>query len=72
MDGIEKASLTWRTLTDWLYAQIDEMHLQNESAQLTADETLALRTRIFTMREIIALPEPPRPLTAESVGFDAR
>lgn len=72
LEGIEKASLTWRTLQDWIDKEIETMHTQNEDANLTAEATLALRTRIFTLREIAALTDPPKPPTAEAVAFDAR
>lgn len=72
IDGIEKTSLTWRTLMDWIDADIDEMRDLNENAQLTAEETLAIRARIATLREIQTLTDPKRQLAPEAVAFDAR
>lgn len=72
LDGIEKTSLTWRTLMDWIDSEIDDARDQNENPQLTPEMTLALRTHVATLRRIKALTDQPRALAAPAVPLDAR
>lgn len=72
LDGLEKASLTWRTLEAWLLEEIVDAQMQNEQ-WLEERQTAALRARIATLREILTLAEPTKPPPqSESVPIDAR
>jgi hypothetical protein len=54
---IDRYSEVWRTVYKWATDEIDAARLRNDSMNLDADKTLALRSRIKTLKELIDLPE---------------
>lgn len=56
---IEPHSSTWAAVEAWANEQIERNRLTLESVGLDATHTATIRGRIATLRELLALPNPP-------------
>ena len=54
---IDRYSDVWRTIYRWATTEIDNARLRNDSMTLDEHKTLALRSRIKTLKELIDLPD---------------
>ena len=54
---IDRYSDVWRTIYRWATSEIDNARLRNDSMALDEHKTLALRSRIKTLKELIDLPD---------------
>jgi hypothetical protein len=54
---IDRTSPTWQAIQAWAAEQIAAAHKQNENLLLDDRQTAAVRSRIATLRDILALGE---------------
>ncbi len=71
---IEQSSRTWSAIEDWCSDQLAKAREDNDSPTRTEVQTAVLRGRIKTLKEILALPLPPkkeirRPRVAEPEDY---
>lgn len=62
---IDKHSETWRHVSAWAAEKLQEARELNDRQGVPIDQTENLRGRIETLKEVLALAEPPKPLPLE-------
>ena len=53
----EFSTLTWAYVHKWANDELSRLRVRNDSAELTHDETNALRGEIRALKRLLALPE---------------
>jgi hypothetical protein len=58
---IDRYSDVWRTVYKWAESEIDKARIKNDNLKLDMERTIALRSRIKTLRELLELPDANKP-----------
>jgi len=60
MDRIDQSSRTWGLVEEWAKSQLAKAREENDSPIKTEVQTAVLRGRIKMLKDLIALPLPPK------------
>ena len=66
--AIDRYSDVWRTVYRWAVSEIDIARVKNDNLKLDIERTIALRSRIKTLKELLELPDAGKPKGFTNAG----